>query len=452
MSLQSTLVETTTTLLWSCFLLLDLCLYLPYQLLRFIARPRVTKELSLKTVVIAGASFAGLAAWRELRHFNQRHGTHFRILLLDQKDYFEYVPGVLRLFCQPHLFRKLAKTLSFHEGFVQGRVMTLSSSHVTYMTSPSVRKTIPFDYLILATGSSYSYPITASPISGTTLPARAAGWQQAAERVRLASSILILGGGAVGTELAAEIVDHFPNSKSVTLVEGTSTLLSLFPRSTSSYAERWLRHRGVQLMLGRKLQSWDDTSCCLEDGTVLRADCVFVCFGGTPNSIMMIKSQNGIDSRAKSDAVAKKSQCVPVDAYLRASTSNVFCCGDVASPPTEGLKQAFHAEAMGHLAAENVIRLCTGQFPLHRYPEDLTGGVNKMPFVTVLSLGRYDGVIGFNSLTIPGPLSAVLKWIIEWTKIEQMQGKPLGNLIWLVGDTVAYFISGNLLRPLSRTD
>lgn len=443
----------TKTLLWALFVLIDAYLFLPWLFIRIITRFRVAAEpqVPFKTVVIVGASFSGLAAYREFQKWSNRRNARFRIILLDQKDYFEYTPGILRLFCEPSLFPKLAKSLSSYNGFIQGRVVRISATRVTYLESPTKTspKSIPFDYLIMATGSTYSYPISPSPTSEIKLDARARGWYHSAAQLQNASSILILGGGAVGTELAAEIVDHDScKRKSVTIVEASPTLLPLFPRATSRYAEEWLRKRGVNLILGDKLQSWDDVSCRLQNGTVLKADLVFVCFGNDPNSAPLLQPQNSLRITGSNST---RKQFVKVDAYLRAGTPNVFCCGDVAEPPTEGLKQAFHAEAMGHLAAENVIRTAAGRFPLHLYPEDLTGGVDKMPFVTVLSLGQYDGVIGFNSLSVAGPLSAIMKWIIEWTKIEQMLGKPLGCWIWLLGDAVAYFVSRIFLRPVSKT-
>ena len=136
------------------------------------------------------------------------------------------------------------------------------------------------------------------------------------------------------------------------------------------------------------------------------------------------------------------------DAFLRAEgRRNVFCCGDVAAPPTEGVKQAFHAEVMGHVAAENVNRLASGR-PYMRYPEDATSGSHQMPLVYVLSLGKWDGIMGFNDLVVPGPLAAVLKWIIEWTKVRQMLGRPVGTLVWIIGDAVTFFLSRTFIKPV----
>ena len=93
---------------------------------------------------------------------------------------------------------------------------------------------------------------------------------------------------AVGVELASEIVDHYSvedddinetttnNKKHVTIVDGQSSLVPLFPQSVGKYAEDWLSRRGVEIRLSESLKSWNDRGCVLADGTVLHADVVYV--------------------------------------------------------------------------------------------------------------------------------------------------------------------------------
>jgi len=66
-------------------------------------------------------------------------------------------------------------------------------------------------------------------------------------------------------------------------------------------------------------------------------------------------------------------------------------------------------------------------------------------------LGRYDGVLGFNALVIPGPLAAIVKWILEYTKVLDMKGSLLGHLIWKLADAVVLFLSRTLIVPAQAT-
>lgn len=372
-------------------------------------------------------------------------------------------------------------------------------------------KNLRYDYLILATGATYTEPISpATPkVAGrpmpltttTTVLGRYKEWQKVHERLKGAKRVLILGGGAVGVELAAEILDHNNTSSrtTVTIVHSRPTLVPLFPRSVGAYAEDWLTRRGAKLLLGESLRSWNDRSCTLEDGTVLHADVVYVCFGNRPNSEMLVaataaprgettntgspasESNNNSNSNGNRLFSLTRRRNVIVSDTLQLVVNNDtddgdsdgysdtpwFACGDVASPPTNDEKQAFQAEMQGKLAARNVIKLLESSSSsslfrattttntsqdkkpnLLRYPSDIAGA-DRIPLVYVLSLGRYDGVLGFNDFCIPGPLAAIVKWILEHTKVSQMRGRLFGHLIWKIGDAVTLFLSRTLFRSPS---
>ena len=467
-------VTVTQTAFWGIFMVLDAYLLIPVILMRYLGRVKSTRTTSHvldrrrrhpQTVVIVGGNFAGLAALRELQN-----NPLFQVVLIDQHDYFEYTPGILRLFCEPHRIANLCHPLPHGtHRILQGKVTKTNhtANTVTYVDANTHKSiTIKYDYLILATGSTYHYPVSAHK-DERTIAQRAAGWKVEAKKVRDATSILILGGGAVGTELAAEIAGHYPcgttgdhvaggtHRKTITLVDASPRLVPMFPPKVSAYAKEWLTSNGVDLMLGQMLESWDTKSCTLKNGTRITADLVFVCFGDKPNSSPLVdnnpSSKNGTTTKALQPFVKlDRRKYVKTDAFLRVEgRRNVFGCGDVAAPPSEGVKQAFHAEVMGHVAAENVNRLASGQRYM-RYPEDAASGSHQMPLVYVLSLGKWDGVIGFNGLVVPGPFAAVLKWIIEWTKVRQMLGRPVGTIVWIIGDVVAFFLSRTFIKPIPQ--
>ena len=81
-----------------------------------------------------------------------------------------------------------------------GTVSCVNSDHIEVVTGGGTQR-VDFDYLIMATGADYSRPVTPSALE-VTLASREASWQKEAAKVKAASSILVLGGGAVGVELA----------------------------------------------------------------------------------------------------------------------------------------------------------------------------------------------------------------------------------------------------------
>ena len=455
----------------------------------------------VKTVVIVGGNFAGLAALRELQKWQkkQKGKGHIRIVLIDKREYSEYTPGILRLFCEPdhffHLAQEIPKaidgcSLERIQGTVtsilkDGAAEDLASERkiLTYVpaldqlssdnsTQTPATKSLSYDYLILATGATYAEPISpATAVAGkptTSMLGRYDEWKRAHYQLQASKSVLILGAGATGVELAAEILDHDDDNirrTEVTIVDAESSLVPLFPEAVGAYAKKWLEERGAKLRLGESLKSWNDRSCTLRDGTVLQADTVYVCSGSRPNSEMADLSQQmkakGGASGNYSDrlfSLTKRRNLVVKDTLQLCIDGDDkhdpnapwFACGDVASPPSNDEKQALQAEMQGELAAWNAIKLLESNSPktrLLRYPFDL--GADRIPLVFVLSLGKYDGVLGFDNLTIPGAFAAIIKWLIEYTKVSQMRGDLLGNGFWKIGDTSVIFLARMFCKPVS---
>lgn len=120
----------------------------------------------------------------------------------------------------------------------------------------------PFDFLVLAPGVSYADPLFKSDAeSACSLEARRRQVAEAAELLANAGSVVIVGGGPVGVELAAEIADAAAdkNSKTkkkreVTLVTSAEHLLHPKPSWVGAPAEAWLASRGVRVVKGQKVE------------------------------------------------------------------------------------------------------------------------------------------------------------------------------------------------------
>jgi len=130
--------------------------------------------------------------------------------------------------------------------------------------------------------------------------------------------------------------------------------------------------------------------------------------------------------------------------------TNIFSIGDMMTHRSQEIKLGHTAELNGHAAAHNIIALAHGK-RLLRYPEELVGGA-VTPKLYALSLGRYDASLGFNWLEISGWLAALMKWLLEWTKVSAAADEPVGVLFWIIADAVSLFLGRTCIKAREATE
>ena len=162
---------------------------------------------------------------------------------------------------------------------------------------------LPYDYLVLATGSTHSYfghdewaPFApglkhiadATEIRRRFLLAfeRAEVVENDAERERLLTFVIV-GGGATGVEMAGAIAEvaqrtlrhdfrHIdPRRSRIVLIEAGPRLLPTFPEKLSDYAARSLRTMGVEIELGRMVIGCDAQGVSFDGGRIEAATVVW---------------------------------------------------------------------------------------------------------------------------------------------------------------------------------
>lgn len=151
------------------------------------------------------------------------------------------------------------------------------------------------------------------------------------EKIKAADSILIVGGGPTGVELAAEIAADFP-AKKVTLVHRGSRLLEFVGESASKKALNWLTSKKVEVILGQSVDvnSASDGVYKTSGGETIVADCHFICIG-TPFGSAWLKEtilKDTLDTRGR----------LMVDSNLRIKGhNNIFAIGDITDIPVSQL-------------------------------------------------------------------------------------------------------------------
>ena len=335
----------------------------------------------MKRVVIIGGGFAGATAAKRL-------GKSFDVTLIDSKEYFEFTPGILRGIAEPGHVTKL------HVPHVEYlKHATIVVGDVTKIDETSVfvgKKALLYDYLIVSAGSSYSLPIKEPKVA---MVDRGKHMLEAHIRVSRANNILIVGGGLVGVELAAEIATTFPD-KRLTLVHAGQELMERNAPRARKYALNFLEKHGVAVRLGKMMDTHGSTF--LIDEKPLPVDVAFYCTGIAPNTsiVPFPKNEKGY---------------VIVNEHMQVNP-RVYAPGDLNTLAME--KTGQNAQRQAIIAAENIMRTEKGK-PLISYV------MKKTPMC--ISLGRRDGILELNGLVLTGFFPGWLKCTIEWWELFKLR-------------------------------
>ena len=335
-------------------------------------------------VVVCGGGYAGCAVAADL----SSEPDKFSVVLIDPKEYFEDVTAQPRAMvsCSSDEYTgpgdtgsTWAKTVTMYKDFVvkNGELVCgqIAAVHPTHVEVGAARLAIPYDYLILATGSSYASGIKPN---NTSLAFRHQQMRAERDALRDANQVLIVGGGLVGVEVTGEVAEAFPNKK-ITLVHSHDKLLPNV-RGAHELAAPVLEKLGVTLVLGQRLMPSESSqavgggggSFVTSSGTRIEADKVIWATGYTPNTEYLRGDSDRSLTRALDEA-----GFVKVDASMRVlGFDHIFACGDMVSASASRCRAfgsisdgsisrpertAQAASAAGFVASENVRRLHAGR-------------------------------------------------------------------------------------------
>ena len=334
-----------------------------------------------KVVVVGGGMAGGLLA-KNLQFAAD-------VVLIDPKEYFEITWADLRSMVEPSFAEK---TLIKHSQYlVNGRVITSPAVSVTERdVLINDGRTVPYDYLVIATGHADSVPRNKNE--------RISQFQEDNKKIKSSSSILIIGGGPVGVELAGEIATDYPDKK-VTLVHKGSRLLEFIGPKASAKAQKWLKSKRVEVLLNQTVDvdsaSEGTREFTTSAGKTITADCYFVCVGRPLASKWLKESilSESLDDYGR----------LMVDQNLRVKgRSNIFAIGDITD--VHEIKQGYLAQSHAVVVTKNLKLLMKGG-------EESKLAIYKPPTSTmaVISLGRKSGIMQLPFTTISGRVPGWIK-------------------------------------------
>jgi NADH dehydrogenase len=234
-------------------------------------------------VVIVGAGFAGLACAKQLGR------KPVDVTLVDRHNYHLFVPLLYQVATAALSPADIARPVRRILGKYENIRILLGDVEGVDLGARSVRLAggamLPYDRLVIATGSKYSYfghpewerlalgPRTleeARTIRGQLLSAfeRAEMAESRAEQDVLMTTVVV-GGGPTGVEMAgsvAELARHAlardfrridPRRARILLIEAGPRILPAFPEKLAAYAHAAIERIGVTVMTGQAVEAME---------------------------------------------------------------------------------------------------------------------------------------------------------------------------------------------------
>ncbi|XP_030451010.1 uncharacterized protein LOC115673088 [Syzygium oleosum] len=340
-----------------------------------------TKEMAAKEgakaerrkVVVIGGGVGGSLVAKSLQSVAE-------VVLIDPKEYFEIPWAALRAMVEPSVTER--SVIYHRDYFTHGQIVTSAAVDITESGVLTADGDLyPYDYLVIATGHDDSIPRDRGE--------RLVYYKAEHDKIRSANSILIVGGGPTGVELAGEIAVDFPEKK-VTLVHRGSRLLEFISPKASKKTLNWLVSKKVEVILGQSVDpdSMSDGVYRTSGGNTIQADCHFVCIGKPIGSSWLKQTflKDSLDSHGR----------LMVDEHLRVKGyKNAFAVGDITD--IEELKQGYVAHAHAAITVKNLKLLMSGGGHASKLSAYKPG-----PALAIVSLGRKEAVAQFPFMTAIG--------------------------------------------------
>lgn len=398
-------------------------------------------------VFIAGGSYAGLSAAVNLldlghglspRMAHERYQHHpsvpkvnFQITIADERDgYYHLIGSPLALADSQYAKKAWVKFQDIpglqlpNVQFVQGSVSSVNCEAKTATVVDSTTKeaiTHQYDYFVTATGLRRVWPVVPQSLTRKQYLIEAEEQISALDDAK--DGVVIVGGGAVGIEMAAELKLVKPHLK-VTLVHSRDKLMSSepLPDECKDKALEMVKEAGVQVLMNHRLVSSNkvvspDGSSKYEveftNGHRMAASQVIMAISKSISTASYLPS-----SATDPEGLVK---IVP-NMSFESGTPNAashFCAGDVTK--WSGIKRCGAAMHGGHYIAYNIHQSVLKQVVGHqpKFQE-----LQEIPPMIGLAVGKNAVAYGPDVGVITGPevMEAYFRddlgWAICWDYMQ----------------------------------
>jgi NADH dehydrogenase len=379
-----------------------------------------------KDIVIIGAGFAGLYAYRSL--YQHCKEGDINVTIINSTNYFLFTPllhetatgGLAHHQVVESIRQSIYKTkTSLVVADVTDIDLDNKRIHVQARDCHGKECDINYDILIMATGATTNFFGTKGAEENSfvlknlndAIKLRSrfidtferASQMQDSEMRKDELSFVIVGGGPTGVELAAETAELFwntfvkfyqhiikPEEINLTLINSGPVLLAPFPKKLQNNALKTLQKDGIKVLLNSHVNEVNEDDIILSDGTVIKSKTVIWTAGVKAN----LPQITGNIQKDKSGRI------ITNEYFEVAGYSDVYAVGDVASVPdgNGGIAPMLAQVSVpqGELLGKNIgLKLKGHKMQAFKYKQ----------IGQLASLGHWRAVASIYGLQFSGPLA-----------------------------------------------
>jgi len=334
--------------------------------------------MSKPKLIIIGGGAAGLTLARD-----KQLTAAADVTLIDAKPFLEFTPYALRAAVQPEWGAKHV----VYNYCVPGATLKVGSVAEVDAVANVVRMedgaTLPFDHLVVASGSSSHSAVSKTSPQCPSVAARVDEYKAAYEELSQVQHVLVVGGGTTAVEWAAEVKSAFPD-KQVTMVHSGPALLHFLKKTSSNKAHKFMDKHGVKVILNDKVHAEDGSSgpWATEKGVPIPSGKAYLMTGVKPNTKFMPSS--AVDDKGQikvDDSLALSPQI--------GSKNPIYAVGDCSN--SKDAKMWYAAGAQANWLKVSLLNDISQKKGKKRLYKPAAPGPN--PPVQVITLGPADGIM-----------------------------------------------------------
>ena len=417
-------------------------------------------------VVVLGAGFGGLACAEALG------STNIRVTVIDRHNYHLFVPLLYQVataaLSPADIAEPIRKILSRHPNIdmVLGQVTGVDTTARRVQLADG--SFVPYDRLVVATGSLYSYfghddwaehaPGPKTIENARQIRARLLmAFEQAEispdpDQQKALMTTVIVGGGPTGVEMAGAVAELAryalardfrridPRSANILLVEAGPRILATFPEPLADYAQRRLERLGVKVLTGHAVEKIEPEGVTISGRFVPAGTIVW----GAGVKASPAGQWLGVETDRAGRIRVDPDLSVP-------GLEGIYALGDTAlalddgGEPLPGLAQVAKQQGqhLGRALAANILR----QRPMPPFRFKNRGNT--------AIVGRSAAVFDFGKLWLKGWLAWVLWAIVHVYLLVGFEKRLRVSLQWLwrylTYERGARLITSDAPAPLARS-